>query len=263
MSSTQALTQAILRGQSPLLFSPLGEKGSEIVYVCFQGPTGTLEFEKIDDCDIPLPSPRRKKRKAPPTDLQSGIIQRSSAACEQAAYAIRSAHQHLSAKEALKTIGTIWESLEKTGQLAEARTRFCLPKLPELQLADSPAWLTEQLGVLSQPDDDLAASHPLTIEATERLICACIQSSKTDAKADVQKVPLGNVLVDWNVEPNSLHWEVEAARLPWPGVKVNAMVVDNSGDKPQTHTRIFHTAFEVIEHFNEQLHEFGIQEGLR
>ncbi|MCH7988630.1 MAG: hypothetical protein IID46_05685 [Planctomycetes bacterium] len=223
----------------------------------FRSWAGKLEFKVIDVREVSNVL-RRKKKIKPPTDLQSGFIHRSTVECDQAAYAIRAAHQHLSPEDAVETIGTIWESLEKTGQLAEARTRICLGKLKEPQLAERPAWLAEQLQDLSQADEDLAPSHPLAIEAADRVIRACLHLSTAEIEAKVQKAPLGNVLVGWDVEPHSLQWEVEAARLPWPGVKINALVVDNSGDKPQAHTRIFHTAFEVIGHFSEQLHEFDV-----
>jgi hypothetical protein len=151
---------------------------------------------------------------------------------------------------------------DKTRQLAEARTRFCLGKLTEPSLAPRPAWLAEQIPDLHKSEEDLAASHPLAIYAVDKLIRACMLASQTALEATVQKGPLGNVLVDWNVATHSLQWEVEAARIPWPGVKVNALVVQNSGKTPRAHTRILHTAFEVIEHFIEQLHELGVETGM-
>ena len=98
----------LIRGKS--VFSPTDEVGSGVVYIKFQTWAGP-KFRKMEKREISNALLRRK-RKPLPTDLQSGIIQRSSAACEQAAYAIQSAHKHLSPEEALRTIGTIWESLD-------------------------------------------------------------------------------------------------------------------------------------------------------
>jgi hypothetical protein len=202
---------------------------------------------------------RRQSMDEQMVTVKSEFIERSKAACDELAQAIRDAHENLAPADAVKAITSIWESLDKTAQLAEARMRLCLPKLPTPELADRPDWIERQLPALKVGDEDLAASHPLAVEAADLLIRACLQASGASIEADIEKGPLGNVIVDWNVEPHALQWEVEAARLPWPGVKVNALVMDNSAAKPQGHTRIFHTAFEVIDHFKEQLDELGFE----
>lgn len=195
-------------------------------------------------------------------DDQSGLIELSRAACERANDAIRTAYDRLSPEAAIETIGVIWEAAERTSRLAEARTRLCLARVGTPTLSGCPLWLSEQLESLSKPEEGLAPSHPQAAEAAALLVRACLYGAAKPVEADIQKAPLGCVSVDWRVPPALLHWEIEASRLPWPGVKVNVLASRHSSGKSKVDHHVFHTAFEVIKHFREQLYDMEHETGV-
>lgn len=158
----------------------------------------------------------------------------------------------------LQQIASIWEQLDKTSRLAEAKTRILLGQIGKPDLAIVPDWFNAQLSELTAPDDELAPAHPLAIDSSKKLVQACLHEipEAQELEADIAKSPLGRVLLDWTVPPNILQWIVEAVELPWPGVKVHVLSLDCSDSENKPVTRTFYNAFDLVEHFREQLRRF-------
>lgn len=201
-----------------------------------------------------------KRQEWEQADFQAGLIEKSRFLCDRISTQIRKAYDHLVPHEALNAISRIWENLDRTSQLAEARSRLVLGKLEFPQTVESPQWLSDQLGELSVSDSELAAANPLAVDAGQMLIRACLFGVTESVTAEVRRAPMGNVFVDWDVAPNVLQWEVVPAALPWPGLKVNVVAMNTSKAKPEIQSRIFHNAFDAIEYFQQQLGDFGIIE---
>ena len=132
--------------------------------------------------------------------------------------------------------------MPSVGMMKLAMTK--LAKLSAPDVAKRPRWLAEQLETLRHDEPDLAASHPLAIESADLLVRACLAATQASLTVTLEKAPLGHVIVDWKMESGSLQWEVQAARIPWPGVEVNALVFRDAMEEARAHTRVFHTAFE-------------------
>lgn len=191
-------------------------------------------------------------------DFQAVLVEKSRLLCDRLSTQIRNAYDHLVPTEALNAISRIWENLDRTSQLAEARSRLVLGKLEIPPMVESPPWLLDQLGELSASDSELAAANPLAIDAGQKLIRACLLCVTASVTAEVRRAPMGHVFVDWDVAPNVLQWVVVPAALPWPGLKVNVVAMNTSKPKPEIQSRIFHNAFDAIEYFQRQLGDFGI-----
>lgn len=178
--------------------------------------------------------------------------------------AVRAAYEHKDPLEALFGISRLWSRLDKSYDLTEARTRILLGKVtPPEQWGQIPPWLTEQLPDLATSDEGSAPSHPIAIMTAVRLVQACLNKADvaavidpetdSDHQAEVYKGPMGRVIVDWTLPRGRLQWMVEAADLPWPGVKVHVMSRVGVGPGAPRHTRTVHNAFEIVEQFREHL----------
>ena len=205
---------------------------------------------------------KEKRQELEPTDFNSGLIEKSRLWCDCISRQIRNAYDHLAPSEALNAISRIWENLDRTSNLAEARSRLVLGKLEIPPMVESPQWLLDQLADLSVSDAELAAANPLAIDAAQRLVRSCLFGVSEPITANVCRAPMGHVFVDWDVAPNVLQWEVVPAPLPWPGLKVNVVAMNTSKAKPEIQSRIFHNAFDAIEQFHRHLRDLGIIEAV-
>ncbi|MCA9120995.1 MAG: hypothetical protein H6822_31085 [Planctomycetaceae bacterium] len=190
-------------------------------------------------------------------DVQSiGQMTSWKASVERIKSAIRHTATSLPADRAISEIGKVWEQVDGITQLAEARTRICLGMLPPPALTALPDNLVNQIEELRNGSEDLGPSHAFARDSAEKLLRACISiGEENDAEVQVFKAPLGHVAVEWQLNNKVIQWEVQPAKLPWPGVTVRVLVLEqtNAGI-PIPHARVFHNAFDVIQHFQQESH---------
>jgi hypothetical protein len=168
--------------------------------------------------------------------------------------AIRRAYEKDRPSEALRKIASIWETIDRSAELAEARSNLLLRKITPPDLAPLPSWLDEQVPALRTHDDDAPGCNPSVVEVTTKLVRACLLiPGAKKLRAELSKGPLGLVLVDWEVSPNRLQWLVGPTALPWPGLTVYFLSRYGTGSDAKRETRIFHNAFDVLDYFREQL----------
>jgi hypothetical protein len=175
---------------------------------------------------------------------------------DAAADAIRAAYSKLPPAEALNTITTIWEHLERVSDLAAARSRILMAKLPKPLLAATPSWFADQVPALAQVTEGELPVNPLAIETAELLVQAVIAKVPEPSrwKAKVTTGPMGRVIVDWLIADRRLQWMVEAVDMPWPSVKIYqlARIANQPSSPPETN--VLHTAFEAIDFFTRFTH---------
>ena len=190
-------------------------------------------------------------------DEQSGsavLRQPEIAAAEQA---IRSAYDRLQPDDALRTISEIWEQLDRTSELAAARSRILMGKMEKPRLAELPGWFQDQKPRLFDEEESVLVANPVAVETAELLVRALLAAidEAGDLQAEVETGPLGRVIVDWHLPGSRLQWMVEAVDLPWPCVKVYQLSHRTAGNtEAAAQTRIFHSAFGVVESSVEFIH---------
>lgn len=185
-------------------------------------------------------------------DIQSGTLRSPESTIDQVDDAIRAAYEHLNARDALRVIAAIWDRLDRSAELAAARSRLLLGKLPPPPLADLPERFKSQSLALVAPEEGEPGAHPLAVQAAEMLIRACTAALPEACRlgAELSMGALQRVLVDWHIPEGRLQWMVEASDLPWPAVKVYHVARrDNKGIKGRPDARILHNAFDVVEAF--------------
>ncbi len=191
------------------------------------------------------------------TDIQSGPMNRWQFSLDGADEAIRFAYDSLLPAEGLKTISTIWEHLDRTSELAAARSRLLMGKMNRPPLADLPGWFTDQeRGLLDQDEGELAA-NPLAIESSRLLVRAALASvdDNNELEAELETGPLGRVTIDWHIPGSRFQWMIEAVDQPWPSVIVYQLAHRADGDRSTApETRVFHNAYDATESFAEFVH---------
>ena len=183
-------------------------------------------------------------------DIQSGSMPSWEAGLQQVDTAIKHAYDRFIPKTALTFIGNIWDSLERTNELAAARSRILLGKVDPPPLAELPTWYTEQKDALLAAEDDEIAANVVAVESVELLIRAITAAVGSDhaLSADIETGPLGRVVLNWYIPSARLQWLVDAIDIPWPAVKVYEVFQPKHAGKPRvSRSRIFHNAFDAIE----------------
>jgi hypothetical protein len=158
----------------------------------------------------------------------------------------------LEPREATRVISTIWEQLDRTGELAAARSRLLIGKLERPTLAPLPKWFQDQRAKLFEADEDELPASPLAISSAELLVRAAVAAPSEGAalEAEIDRGPRGRVTIDWNVPRGRLQWMVEAIEIPWPSVKVYQVSQRPSSTQPSAfESRILYNAFDVIDSF--------------
>lgn len=135
---------------------------------------------------------------------------------------IKSAFNELNTEEALEIIRSVWNQAEETCELAAARSRLLLAKLPKLSLAKAPSWYVEQLEALDE--DDKASLNPASKRASD-LIVRSIAAKFPNLSATVSVGALGRITLDWKIEMLKLAWMIEPVDLPFPSVKIYQVIV--------------------------------------
>jgi hypothetical protein len=195
-----------------------------------------------------LGKPREELQGITPTNWQNAIkdIDKS----------ILGAYENPLPKEAIKIIATIWEQLERTEELAAARSRLLLGRLPKPILGTLPQWFEKQKTKILTADEDEIAADPCAVSSAELLVravvAACLQAN--DFEAEIETGPRGRVVIDWYVPDGRLQWMVEALDIPWPAVKVYEVshIPKPNGSK-SIGTHIFFNVFDAIDSFKKFL----------
>lgn len=188
------------------------------------------------------------------TDIQSGAMIQWRSALDGADEAIRFAYDKLLPAEALKTISSIWEHLDRTSELASARSHLLTGKVDKPALAELPKWFEQQEPTLRNAKEGELAANPFAIESAQLLVRAAYAAvGKTEKlEAELEAGPLGRVIIDWHFVGSRFQWMVEAIDLPWPSVKVYQLSRRSDVHAPKpAQTRIFHTAYDAVESFTE------------
>jgi hypothetical protein len=171
-------------------------------------------------------------------------------------YSIRFAYDHLPTKDAIKEISKIWEQLEKTSELAAARSRLLVGKLPKPKLAPLPKWFVDQKPKLFEADEDEVAANPCTVSSAELLVRAALANvpQAKDLEAEIETGPMGRVIIDWCVPEGRLQWMVEALDIPWPSIKVYQISKSPAQNTTKVmESRILFNVYDVINSFHQFL----------
>jgi hypothetical protein len=183
-------------------------------------------------------------------DIQSGPRSEWQVDFREADRAVRDAYDNLSPRDAVRIISTIWEQLDRTSELAAARSRLLVGKLEKPRLVPLPRWFEDQRAKLLAADEDEVAASPYAISSAELLVRAAVAALSEDAalEAEIETGPRGRVIIDWHVPKGRLQWMVEAVDIPWPSVKVYQVSQRPSSAQPNAfESRILYNAFDVID----------------
>lgn len=152
----------------------------------------------------------------------SGVgVQRASneaeATCKALNYQVIRAYDALRPEDALQTIGVVWNMAEKTCELAAARSRLLLGKLPKLPSAAVPLWFEN--AVLEWDADDNAMLNPASLNAARKIVgCAAAEFPSLQAQLTVGM--LGRVTLDWYIENVRCSWMIDPTDLPFPSTRI-------------------------------------------
>jgi hypothetical protein len=188
----------------------------------------------------------------PSVDIQSGAGSGWRMEFREADQAIRNAYDTLMPREAVRLISTIWEQLDRTSELAAARSRLLMGKLGKPPLAPLPDWFENQREKLCVADEGEVIANPRTVAVAELLVRAAIVRvpDNTTLTAELETGPMGRVVIDWCVPKGRLQWMVDAIDIPWPSVKVYQVSHPSENGLPKKlDTRIFFNAFDAIDSF--------------
>jgi len=132
-------------------------------------------------------------------DVQSGAISKWQVTFQDANQAIREAYDKLIPKEAIKLISAIWEQLDRTSELAAARSRLLVGKLGKPKLAMLPKWFEDQRAKLLEADEGELAANPCAVTSAEFLVRASLAAlqQNSDITAEIETGPMGRVIIDW------------------------------------------------------------------
>lgn len=174
--------------------------------------------------------------------FQRRLAQDSTDRLSAVAADIRASSELSSASVAANAIESTWERIESICSLAESRLRLLLPKLGSPQRAPRAAWLEQALKELrTSPDAEQPAED--AVRSADNLVRALFSRLADNELPELAWGPLGSVEVRWR---DTLTWLVYPSRLPWPGIRVRAVVSGESGRAPEA--RLFHLATSLLDH---------------
>jgi hypothetical protein len=185
-------------------------------------------------------------------DIQSGAIPRWQVSFREADQAIRNAYDTLTPKEAIQVISTIWEQLDRTSELAAARSRLLAGKLCKPKMVPLPKWFEDQRAKLHATDEGDIAANPLAVTSAELLVRAALAGipDSCGVEAELETGPMGRVIIDWRVPEKRLQWMVEPLDIPWPSVKVYQVSHEPYATSIDAlETRVYYNAFDAVESF--------------
>lgn len=168
----------------------------------------------------------------------------SAAICQSLENQIRRSYDALPANDALRTIGAVWAMAENVCELAAARSRLLLGKMPKPELAGAPQWFSTGCGQFDVEDRESLNPASLHMATT---IARCVANSLPALKADVSVGMLGRIVFDWHTTAR-LSWMIDAVDLPFPLVRIYEARQLYSG---QMDSRIIHNMFEALRSLEE------------
>ena len=181
---------------------------------------------------------------------QARMLPASSIDAARLDHAIRCASELSDPEDAIRRIGSLWQTVDSLASLAESRMRALLARVKGPELTPEPSWLTaagrELLGAC---DAESGAPSRAALESASRLARALL-TKEPDLRADLECAPAGSVLVRWR--DSSLRWLVSTPRLPWPGVSVRAYARTDPA-LPRLEQETFHYVPLVLEHAKKNL----------
>ncbi|MFC1759683.1 hypothetical protein ACFL2H_13100, partial [Planctomycetota bacterium] len=162
------------------------------------------------------------------------VSNQAEATCKALNKQVVRAFNALHPTDAIKTIGVVWNMAEKTCELAEARSRLLLGKLPKLPSVAVPQWFED--AVLSWDDEDRGVVNPASIDAARRIV-GCVSAELSDLQALVTVGMLGRVTLDWYFEGVRCSWMIDPTDLPFPSTRIYEA---SQLPKGKMQTRIIH-----------------------
>ncbi|QDV56999.1 hypothetical protein [Rosistilla oblonga] len=162
------------------------------------------------------------------------------ATCRALDNQIKRAYDTLPPREALHTIDNVWNMVEKTCELAAARSRLLLSKLPKLESVKLPTWFEDS--VSRWDNDDREMLNPGSLDAARKIVC-CVAAEFPGLTARVSVGILGRVTLDWYMNDLRCCWMIEPTDLPFPATRVYEARQEPHG---KMQTRIIHDMHSVI-----------------
>jgi hypothetical protein len=183
-------------------------------------------------------------------DVQSGAVAVWRTEFQETNKTIRNAYDTQTPREAVQTISTIREQLERTSELAAARSSLLLGKLEKPKLAPLPHWFESQRSNLTTADEDEVVANPQAIAVAELLVRAVTATipNNSELTAEVETGPMGRVVVDWRVSKGRVQWMIDALETSWPSVKVFQVSHRSENGMPKSlETHVFFNAFDAVD----------------
>ncbi len=144
-------------------------------------------------------------------------VNEATAFCQSLNNQISRAFDALPPEDALRSIGAVWRLAENTCELAAARSRLVLGKLPRPCLSQTPDWYRNRLEELDEEDG--AAVSPASLAASETIVRA-VACKFPSLHAEVSVGLLGRVVLDWHALSSRYAWMIDATELPFPAVNI-------------------------------------------
>lgn len=164
--------------------------------------------------------------------------------------AIKRAYSYENVSKALRDISTIWEKLDETIRLAQARLSILLKR--QAYLAISPPSISisveDLLAPLSNLHNDENPVHPSLLETTQQVLetILCRTSLKKEA-ISVEKGVKGRVVIEIDLNNDKyLRWILTVSDLPWPGLNALCSAQVGLGPSANRTSRTLHLADDLV-----------------
>ena len=168
----------------------------------------------------------------------------AAATCQSLENQIRRSYDALPVADALRTIGAVWTMAENVCELAAARSRLLLGKMPRPELTGAAEWFSNGCDQIDA--DERESLNPASLHAATT-IARCVGKSVPALKADVSVGMLGRIVFDWHTA-SRFSWMIDATDLPFPLVRIYEARQLSSGEMS---SRIIHNMFEAIRSLEE------------
>jgi len=139
------------------------------------------------------------------------------ATCRSMDNQVKRAYDAMPPWKALQAIGVVWNMAEKTCELAAARSRLVLGKLPKLASAGVPKWFED--AVLEWDSDEREMLNPSSLDATRKIL-SCIALEFPDLLAQVTVGMLGRVTLDWYLDNARCSWMIDPTDMNFPSTRI-------------------------------------------
>lgn len=151
---------------------------------------------------------------------------------------------HIGAVRGIESLGN---EIYKECDLVEAKIRILARKLPPLEMAPEPKWLSLSMDKIRRNTPGL---DDKVIQSASHLVRSALHIHP-DAEEDVcfSLFDHSSFTVEWNNSVRLL-WHISPFPISWPGILVRTFRA-KSPEEPSLQNRVFWTAHTVLEHFRE------------